>query len=82
MNSNDIFKRWLSVAEAADYLGCSRNFLDRDRITKLHGIRFSRLGRHVRYDRVDLDAFLEACKERPVTGTTRPPLERQPSQLL
>lgn len=63
-------RRWLSVAEAAAYLGCSRNFLDKDRIGKLHGIRFSRLGRHVRYDRADLDAFLEASKEQPADTVT------------
>lgn len=62
MTDSENPKRWLNVAEAAAYLGCSRNFLDKDRITKLHGIRFSRLGRHVRYDREDLDAFLEAHK--------------------
>lgn len=59
-----INKRWLTVEEAATYLGCSRNFLDKDRLTKLHGIRFSRLGRHIRYDLEDLDAFLESCKEK------------------
>lgn len=63
-------RRWLSVAEAAAYLGCSRNFLDKDRGTKLHGIRFTRLGRHVRYDREDLDAFLESFKEQPADLAT------------
>lgn len=52
--------RWLSVEEAARYLGCSRNFLDKDRVTQLHGIPFTRLGRHIRYDRLKLDSFLEA----------------------
>ncbi len=63
MNTSDTIKRWLNVTEATAYLGCSRNFLDKDRVTRLHGIRFTRLGRHVRYDREDLDAFLEAYKE-------------------
>lgn len=52
--------RWLTVEEAARYLGCSRNFLDKDRVSRLHGIPYSRLGRHIRYDRIRLDAFLEA----------------------
>lgn len=56
----EIGNRWLTVDAAAQYLGCSRNFLDKDRITKLHGIPFTRLGRNIRYDRLQLDAFLEA----------------------
>lgn len=56
-------QRWLSVQQAAAYLGCSRNFLDKDRISRLHGIPFTKLGRHIRYDRVQLDAFMEAQSE-------------------
>lgn len=70
MDRMEYSKCWLTVAEAAAYLKCSRNFLDKDRLTKLHGIRFSRLGRHVRYDREDLDAFLESYKEQPVDVAT------------
>lgn len=55
-------RRWLPTEEAATYLGCSRNFLDKDRVTRLHNIPFSRLGRHIRYDVADLDAFLERHK--------------------
>lgn len=54
--------RWLSPQEAADYLGCSKAFLDQDRVTRLHNIPFARLGRHIRYDVRDLDAFLERSK--------------------
>lgn len=57
--------RWLKVQAAADYLGCCRSLLDKDRQNRLLGIPFSRLGRHIRYDRVDLDAWLESRKERP-----------------
>jgi excisionase family DNA binding protein len=57
--------RWVSPQQAADHLGCSRNFLDKDRITRLHGIPFARLGRHIRYDIADLDAFLERSKVLP-----------------
>lgn len=56
--------RWLSPQQAAEYLGCSRNFLDKDRLTQLHSIPFARLGRHIRYDRADLDLFLENSKKR------------------
>lgn len=55
--------RWLTIPEAAAYLKCCRNFLDKDRITGLHGIPFARLGRHIRYDVSDLDAWLERSKE-------------------
>jgi excisionase family DNA binding protein len=55
-------KRWLTPQEAAQYLGCSRNFLDKDRVHRLHGIPFCRLGRHIRYDQFDLDAYLEGSK--------------------
>jgi DNA binding domain, excisionase family len=54
--------RWLSPAEAAEYLGCSKNFLDKDRQSRTHGIPYSRLGRYVRYDRHELDAYLEGNK--------------------
>ncbi len=53
---------WLTVCQAADYLGCSRNFLDKDRLSRLHGIPFSRLGRHIRYSRDALDAYLESTQ--------------------
>ena len=56
--------RWLSSQQAAGYLGCSTTFLEKNRVTKLHNIPFSRLGRHIRYDRADLDAFLERNKEQ------------------
>ena len=55
---------WLKTQQAANYLGCSRAFLDKDRGTRLHGIPFSRLGRHIRYARTDLDNFLERSKVR------------------
>ena len=55
-------RRWLSPQKAAEYLGCSRNFLDKDRVTRLHGIPFCHLGRHIRYDQADLDAFMERTK--------------------
>ena len=55
-------KRWLSPKQAAKYLDCSRNFLDKDRIQRLHGIPLARLGRHIRYDIADLDKFLEGTK--------------------
>ena len=63
-----VLVRWLSPKDAAEYLGCSRNFLDKARLTNIPPIPFTRLGRHIRYDRNDLDAFLEGQKQ--VLGTT------------
>jgi excisionase family DNA binding protein len=56
-----IHRRWLNTDQAADYLGCSKNFLDKDR-SQFHRIPFSRLGRVIRYDINDLDGYLEAAK--------------------
>jgi len=58
-----IQSQWMSPAEAAAYLGCSRNFLDKDRITGLLGIPFSKLGRHIRYSREALDAYLKSTAQ-------------------
>ena len=55
-------KRWLNTDQAAEYLGCSRNFLDKNRLTRIRQIPFTRLGRVIRYDVFDLDAYLEAAK--------------------
>lgn len=55
-------RRWLSEEQAAEHLGSSKGFLSKDRLTRLHNIPFARLGRHIRYDIADLDAFLEASK--------------------
>lgn len=54
---------WLTTREAAQHLGCSVNFLATDRCTRRHGIPFARVGRVVRYDRVELDAWLKANRE-------------------
>ena len=55
-------KRWYTTQQAANHLQCSPAFLHHDRLTRLHGIPFARLGRHIRYDVADLDAFLERSK--------------------
>ena len=54
-----IERPWLTPQEAADYLGCSKAFLDKDRVTGLHGIPFGYLGRNIRYNVNDLDDFLK-----------------------
>lgn len=59
-----ISTEWLTSKQAAEYLGCSRSLLDKDRITGLLGIPFSRLGRHIRYSRKALDAYLESTSSK------------------
>ena len=61
-------RRWLSEEQAAEYCGCSRSFFAKNRITRLHNIPFCRLGRHIRYDVADLDAFLESSKTQAVNA--------------
>jgi len=60
---SNIPKKWLTVMEAAAYLGVTRHFLDCDRCTRLHGIPFARLGRCIRYRLEDLDTWLEQRME-------------------
>ena len=62
IDSEQFGSRWLTVSQAAQYLRCSKNFLDRNRISKVHRIPFARLGRVIRYDIHDLDAYLEGTK--------------------
>jgi len=63
-NKDEDHHRWLTTEEAAKYIGCSKNFLDKDRITRLHDIPFSKLGRHIRYDSFELDEYLEKTQVR------------------
>lgn len=58
--------QYLTTKQAAAYLNCSKNFLDKDRLTRLHGIPFARLGKKILYDISDLDAFLSQRKENVV----------------
>lgn len=55
--------RYLKVQEAAAYLRVSADFLNKDRLTKLHGIPFARIGRRVLYDRLALDVWLSSRAE-------------------
>lgn len=52
-------KALLSTPEAAAVLGCTPDTLVTWRCTKAVNIPFVRIGRLVRYRRVDLDAFLD-----------------------
>lgn len=68
IQTDNVPNHWLSVEQAAQYLGCSRNFLDKDRVTRLHGIPFAKLGRHIRYSRKALDAYLESTSSKTMEG--------------
>jgi len=50
----------LTTKQAADYLGVSKSFLAKARVSGEPEIQFSRLGGCIRYRLVDLDAFVAA----------------------
>ena len=54
--------RLLTRSEAAAYLSVSTRHLDRQPIARI------RLGRLVRYRKVDLDAYLMRCRQEPASG--------------
>lgn len=56
-------RRWLNVNEAAEYLRCSPNTLNKDRCHRLLGIPFTTFGRRILYDANELDAYLEQRKQ-------------------
>lgn len=66
-HANPVSRRWLSPAEAALYLGCSKGFLDKDR-GQLRRMPFAKLGKSVKYDLADLDAYLESTKATPLAN--------------
>ena len=55
----EVSSDWLPPLEAAKHIKCCKNLLDRDRSSRKLGIPYYKLGRHVRYRRSDLDAWLE-----------------------
>lgn len=65
IDSPAIAPRLLGEAEAANYLGVSRSYLRKARMDGTIGNRtpgpaFIRFGTMVRYDRADLDTWIEA----------------------
>ena len=62
--------RYLTVAEAAEYLNTSARFVRR--LIAERRIAFHHVGRHVRLDRVDLDEFVQAGRVEPVAFALRP----------
>lgn len=62
--------RPLTVAQAADRMNVSERFIRR--LIEERRIAFHRIGRHVRLQPGDLDAFFDAGRVEPVTHTCRP----------
>lgn len=62
--------RFLREREAAEYLGVSRSWLAQGRIrgSELDTPPYLKLGRSVRYDRDDLDAWLEQRRRGSVSA--------------
>jgi len=48
----------LTTEQAAEYLGLSYSTLAKSRVTGAYNIRYSKIGKAVRYRRTDLDAFI------------------------
>jgi len=58
--------RYLNTRQSADYVGLSPSTLNRMRVTG-EGPRYAKAGRRVLYERVDLEAWINARK-RTFTG--------------
>lgn len=56
-------RRLLTTTEAAEFLACGRNTLEQDRLRGSR-IPYVSIGRSVRYDKADLEAFIAANKRR------------------
>jgi excisionase family DNA binding protein len=56
-------RRLLTTTEAAEFLSCGRNTLEQDRLRGSR-IPYVSIGRSVRYDMADLEAFIAANKRR------------------
>lgn len=62
LSNTNIQSKWVTTAEAAEYLKCSEEFLNTDRVANRYGIPFCRLGRRIRYCVDDLDEYLSNTK--------------------
>lgn len=58
-----ITRRLLTTKEAAEYVGRGKNTFEQERL-RGGGVPFVRLGRSIRYDVVDLDAWIDSHKHR------------------
>jgi excisionase family DNA binding protein len=56
----DIGRRYLTVSETAEYLNTSERFVRR--LVAERRVAFHRVGRHLRFAVVDLDAWLTSCR--------------------
>ncbi|MDP1574367.1 MAG: helix-turn-helix domain-containing protein [Coxiellaceae bacterium] len=61
--NNELLSKTLNEKEAAQYVGMSVSFLQKDRMNgilpgRTHGPRYAKLGKRVVYLRDDLDAWL------------------------
>lgn len=54
--------RYKDTRQAAAYVGCTTAFLEKNRVTRLYQIPYVKLGKLVRYDTVDLDAYMASRK--------------------
>jgi len=62
-------RRLLTTTEAAEFLACGKNTLEQDRLRGSR-IPYVQMGRSVRYDLTDLEAFLSANKRRSTSNAS------------
>jgi len=75
-------KVYESNAGAAEYLDCSENWLDKDRMNHPPKIPFFKLGTRIKYKIADLDGYMEANKvggQEASVGPESPAAEPTPS---
>ncbi|MYW74194.1 helix-turn-helix domain-containing protein [Pseudonocardia sp. SID8383] len=62
-------KQYLTVVETAEYLNTSERFVRR--LVAERRVAFHRVGRHLRFAVVDLDAWLCGCRVEPIQHRRR-----------
>lgn len=60
MSAPETSRKYLTVTETAEYLNTSERFVRR--LVAERRIAFHRVGRHLRFAVVDVDAWLAACR--------------------
>lgn len=66
---SDQVSQRLNTRQAADYLGLSESFLNKDRLSSAQ-IPFFKINKRVIYERADLDAFLASRRRRNTSDVT------------
>lgn len=52
--------KYLTTKETAELFGFSKAFLEKDRVTRLHGVPYHKVGRRVLYDPAAVESWMKA----------------------